>query len=337
MKNRKGFTLAELLIVVAIIGVLVSISIPLFTGLLEKAKRATDLSNMRSAKAAAVAEYLLSETGTITFFYDAGSGTVSKTDVPANGYGLSKQEVEPGTGIPLDSYVAVTVNDSGEITAMWGGTGIGGSGSSGSGISSEPSSSGDITVPGSGSSTPSGNSESGSGNDAGDNSSGEGNTPSGGNSDDGGTHTVPRTEEEVFSAHLETGTQQWPDAPADNSTTEFTVSMGQVFQDESGIYVAVDGNTYTFTNGQYHSWYESFAQATVNESYRYVKFTGTILTVESLKDDSQGYGTHYSLDAKYGDIYRTTDGEYYIYKGGSGWASIPTTTDNNWVKINFDS
>lgn len=38
MKNRKGFTLAELLIVVAIIAVLVAISIPIFTGQMEKAR-----------------------------------------------------------------------------------------------------------------------------------------------------------------------------------------------------------------------------------------------------------------------------------------------------------
>ena len=35
-KNKKGFTLAELLIVVAIIAVLVAISIPIFTSQLEK-------------------------------------------------------------------------------------------------------------------------------------------------------------------------------------------------------------------------------------------------------------------------------------------------------------
>ena len=50
-KNEKGFTLAELLIVVAIIGVLVAISIPIFTSQLEKAREATDMANLRSAYA----------------------------------------------------------------------------------------------------------------------------------------------------------------------------------------------------------------------------------------------------------------------------------------------
>lgn len=56
--NNKGFTLAELLIVVAIIAVLVAIAIPVFTTQLEKAREATDLANIRSAYGAAVSEYL---------------------------------------------------------------------------------------------------------------------------------------------------------------------------------------------------------------------------------------------------------------------------------------
>lgn len=57
MKNkRNGFTLAELLIVVAIIGVLVAVSIPVFSQQLEKSREATDLANVRSAYAEVMAE-----------------------------------------------------------------------------------------------------------------------------------------------------------------------------------------------------------------------------------------------------------------------------------------
>ena len=66
-KNNKGFTLAELLIVVAIIAVLVAIAIPVFTTQLEKSREATDMSNLRAAYAEIMAEYLSNgATGTPT-------------------------------------------------------------------------------------------------------------------------------------------------------------------------------------------------------------------------------------------------------------------------------
>ena len=49
--NKKGFTLAELLIVVAIIAVLVAIAIPVFTGAVEKAGVSADAANIRAAYA----------------------------------------------------------------------------------------------------------------------------------------------------------------------------------------------------------------------------------------------------------------------------------------------
>ena len=63
-KNNKGFTLAELLIVVAIIAVLVAIAIPVFTTQLEKSREATDMANVRSAYAGCVTDYLTNATAT---------------------------------------------------------------------------------------------------------------------------------------------------------------------------------------------------------------------------------------------------------------------------------
>ena len=49
-EGNKGFTLSELLIVVAIIGVLVAISIPIFSKQLEKSRIATDQANVKARK-----------------------------------------------------------------------------------------------------------------------------------------------------------------------------------------------------------------------------------------------------------------------------------------------
>ena len=58
MKRQKGFTLVELLIVVVIIGILVSISIPIFTAQMHKAKVAADWANLRAYYAEIQADYM---------------------------------------------------------------------------------------------------------------------------------------------------------------------------------------------------------------------------------------------------------------------------------------
>jgi type IV pilus assembly protein PilA len=75
--NKKGFTLAELLIVVAIIAVLVAISIPVFTAQLEKAREATDAANLRAAYAEMMADALTNETTT-------GTKTVTQKQTVSN-------------------------------------------------------------------------------------------------------------------------------------------------------------------------------------------------------------------------------------------------------------
>lgn len=89
-KNEKGFTLAELLIVVAIIGVLVAISIPIFTGQLKKARLATNQANARAAYAAATTQYMLDTATTALtadkdYTYDTSKGKIDTAATKATG------------------------------------------------------------------------------------------------------------------------------------------------------------------------------------------------------------------------------------------------------------
>lgn len=93
-KNEKGFTLAELLIVVAIIGVLVAISIPIFTSQLEKSRDAVSIANIRAAYAEAQAAVLVGTAGDNVAFttYDptTGDGEVTVSNVAFKGHKSDK-------------------------------------------------------------------------------------------------------------------------------------------------------------------------------------------------------------------------------------------------------
>ncbi len=56
--NKKGFTLMEMLIVIAIIAILIAIAIPTFTSALEKSRIRTDEANARSLKSLVAAAYM---------------------------------------------------------------------------------------------------------------------------------------------------------------------------------------------------------------------------------------------------------------------------------------
>ena len=104
-KKEKGFTLMELLIVLAIVSVLVAIAIPVFAKQIEKSREAADLANVRSAYAELMVKVLAEE--------DPDPVTV----------GLKQKETGWQTKLPI-TVGGVTFN--GTVTANWIGTPIGG-------------------------------------------------------------------------------------------------------------------------------------------------------------------------------------------------------------------
>ena len=97
-KNKKGFTLAELLIVVAIIAVLVAISIPIFHAQLRKARLATNQANGRAAFSAAEAAYLdyVAVSGIVPVNTDSHDSAVTYTYFPAAGKGILNFKIDDG-------------------------------------------------------------------------------------------------------------------------------------------------------------------------------------------------------------------------------------------------
>ena len=111
--DKKGFTLAELLVVVAIIGILVAISVPLFTAQLGKARKATNEANLRAAKVAAVADYMTNDDGAkadIKYSYDIAAGTVTKTET------VTGNKVEIGAATTTSTYKHIYVEVNGTDT-----------------------------------------------------------------------------------------------------------------------------------------------------------------------------------------------------------------------------
>lgn len=83
LHNKKGFTLMEMLIVVAIIAVLIAIAIPTFNSALAKANAATDLANIRSGYASAQV-MAMTEGDADGTYYLQQDGSVSATSTDSD-------------------------------------------------------------------------------------------------------------------------------------------------------------------------------------------------------------------------------------------------------------
>lgn len=137
LSKNGGFTLVEMLIVVAIIAILVAVSMPLVGTALESARGAADSANERAAKMAIVSGYLGNDSGIITdsvtvgtkYWYDAVDGKlVDSTSAGAtkpDGYGSTTKKHDSCQCTPADTtkhedkVIHVTIDANGSVTLGW--------------------------------------------------------------------------------------------------------------------------------------------------------------------------------------------------------------------------
>ena len=124
LKKQGGFTLMEMLIVVAIVAILIAISIPMFNAALERAREATDAANERAAKAEILTCYMLDAAmdgtadgdkvvaGTV-YHYNAGTGKL--------GTGVNTSLKYGKCAAHKSEYVMVKISDANVVSIKWSG------------------------------------------------------------------------------------------------------------------------------------------------------------------------------------------------------------------------
>ncbi|MBR3317090.1 MAG: prepilin-type N-terminal cleavage/methylation domain-containing protein [Atopobiaceae bacterium] len=113
-KRDGGFTLMEMLIVVAIIAVLIAIAIPVFTSQLENARDSTSVANIRSAYATAQAAYLTEDDSDANVTFEKDAATKKVTSITVDKVKIESQQANnwsnKATELPFD---ASSLNDEG--------------------------------------------------------------------------------------------------------------------------------------------------------------------------------------------------------------------------------
>ena len=102
--NKKGFTLIEMLVVIAIIAVLVSIIIPTVMSSTDKAAAATNAANLRSIVAEVTTAHLSGDNSRYVITYDANGNPVSA----APAHGVTAPAAKKVTGL-CDANAALTI------------------------------------------------------------------------------------------------------------------------------------------------------------------------------------------------------------------------------------
>lgn len=123
LKKQAGFTLVELLIVVAIIAILAAVAIPAYASQMEKSREAVDASNARAANSMASADYLLQGyKNEVTYeFAKTAEGNIEISKVTVTGtdkaatYTTSGTTISKGESTKCNMALTVVVKGNGVL------------------------------------------------------------------------------------------------------------------------------------------------------------------------------------------------------------------------------
>lgn len=296
-KKHKGFTLAELLIVVAIIAILVAISLPLFSSQIAKANLQADQTHVSAAKASAVAEYLDTNShDTITYYFDAGIAMANKNNSEGIvGYGKSTKEpykTQTGAvGAPVNddgskNIIQVIVGNNGIVmSTTWVPTGTNSNSQGGGNIQPTPS-------------------------------------PS--------TTPAPTPNPNVPDWVKDNCSGSWPTIQNDNTVKPNSITKGNIYTFKDEFFIASQDCFMEMKN------YQEPGDVS-NKEWIAVKIdnTNTVYTVDDLITDSWD-STKKHIDVKQGDVFKYSDTEIYIRQYENSYASEPHVDGAAWIHINLN-
>ena len=322
IKSAKGFTLAELLIVVAIIAVLVAIGIPIFTSQLEKSREAVDLSDVRSAYAEVMMAAITGDT-TAIYTKDANQKIYNQA---GNVYSITVKPLKQKqdgwqTALPI-TIGGVSSTDN----VHWVGT----PGANGECVITyiPPAGAADEAVKftwsgGTGGGISGGNS--GPGEDNGNNGTGGDNnkpdvTPDSGKDNEDKNPDDTNKNNNISSVTDKYGYFVWPDV-------------------ETSLKIHLDTGQIIYYKGEYYTYADFSKDWDLNEYYHPLPpglDGGNVLKIKNIHPTDEVDMEHnppIAINLSRGDLYIASNGHVYAYKGNATIQTIQTLDTNNWIDL----